>query len=62
METPDPGYDDSASGDFTLVRELGRGTSSVVHLAWQRSLDRDVASAAAPEPERRCVQHRASAS
>jgi len=31
------------SGEFTLVRELGRGSSSVVHLARQRSLQRDVA-------------------
>ena len=31
------------AGDFTLVRELGRGASSVVHLAWQRSLHREVA-------------------
>jgi serine/threonine protein kinase len=43
VETPDPAYDGSAFEDFTLVRELGRGASSVVHLAWQHSLDRDVA-------------------
>jgi serine/threonine protein kinase len=34
---------ESVAGDFTLVCELGRGSSSVVHLARQRSLDREVA-------------------
>src|ERR1700733_10274976 len=43
VDIRDPAREDSAAGDFTLVRELGRGASSVVHLAWQRSLDRDVA-------------------
>ena len=43
VEVRDPAREDSAAGDFTRVRELGRGASSVVHLAWQRSLDRYVA-------------------
>jgi predicted Ser/Thr protein kinase len=38
-----PPTDEPVAGDFTVVRELGRGSSSVVHLARQRSLGRDVA-------------------
>ncbi len=43
VEVTDPAREDPNTGDFTLIRELGRGASSVVHLARQRSLDRDVA-------------------
>jgi eukaryotic-like serine/threonine-protein kinase len=35
--------DERPGADFELVRELGRGSSSVVHLARQRSLNRAVA-------------------
>ena len=34
---------ESQIDDFSIVQELGRGSSSVVLLAHQRSLDRDVA-------------------
>ncbi len=37
------GRDEPSAGEFLVVRELGRGASSVVYLARQRSLDRDVA-------------------
>ena len=43
VEVANPPADEPAAGDFTLIRELGRGSSSVVHLARQHSLDRDVA-------------------
>jgi len=43
VEVADPAANEPVAGDFTLSRELGRGSSSVVHLARQRSLDRDVA-------------------
>jgi serine/threonine-protein kinase len=43
MDAGQSSIDEPVAGDFTLVRELGRGSSSVVHLAWQPTLERYVA-------------------
>jgi hypothetical protein len=43
VDAANPGAGEPSAGEFLVVRELGRGASSVVYLARQRSLDRDVA-------------------